>query len=92
MVERFRVAFDRVFGRGVQRPVRHRQEAEHRADVDDAPTSSASHVGHDSPCHPNHPKEVRIEDRPGLLHRAFFGSRRGDAEARIVHEQVDATF
>ena len=49
-----------------------------------------SHVGHDSARHPNDPEKVRIEDRPGLFDRALFGSGRGDTEAGIVHEHVDA--
>ena len=53
VVERFRIAFDRVLGRGIERPVRHRQEAEHRADVDDAAAPLPSHVRHDGTRHPD---------------------------------------
>src|SRR5439155_226665 len=35
--------------------------------------------------------EVRFEDRPGLIERALFGSGRSNTEARVVHEQIDAT-
>ena len=38
------------------------------------------------------PEEVRVEDRPGLLDRALFRSGGRDAEAGVVHEQVDAAF
>ena len=92
MVERFRITFDRMLGRGIERPVRHRQETKHGADVDDAATPLASHMGHDRARHPYDPEEVRIENRLGLFDRAFFRSAGGDTEAGVVHEQVDAAF
>jgi hypothetical protein len=49
-----------------------------------------SHVRHHGARHPDDPEEVRIEDRPGLADRALFRSSWGDAEAGVVHEQVDA--
>ena len=39
MVERLGITFDRVLGRGIERPVRHGQETQHGADVDDATTA-----------------------------------------------------
>jgi hypothetical protein len=92
MVERFRIPFDRVLGRGIERPVRHRQETQHGTDVDDATTPVASHVGHDGARHPDDPEEVRIEDRPGLVDRTLFRSGGGDTEAGVVHEQIDVAF
>ena len=54
------------------------------------PPPLVSHVRHDGARHPDDPKEVRIEDRPGLLDRTLFRSGGGDTEAGVVHEQVDA--
>src|SRR5688572_21066401 len=90
MVERFRIPFDRVLGCGVERHVRRRQETEHGADVDDAATALASHVGHDGARHADDPEEVGIENRSCLLEGTLFGSGWGDTEAGVVHEQVDA--
>ena len=87
-----RVAFDRVLGRGIERPVRHRQEAKHGADVDDAASALTSHVGHDGTRHPDDAKEIRIEDRPGLCDRALFRCRRCDPEARVIHQEIDPAF
>jgi 7,8-dihydropterin-6-yl-methyl-4-(beta-D-ribofuranosyl)aminobenzene 5'-phosphate synthase len=92
MIERFRIAFDGVLGRRIERPVWHRQETQHRADVDDAATPLASHVGHHGTRHPDYPEKVRIEDRPGLFDGALFRSGGGDTEASVVHEHIDATF
>lgn len=89
MVQRFRISLHRVLGRGIERAVRHRQEAEDRSDVDDATAALASHVRHDSARHPDQPEKVGFEDRPRLIDRAF-GAGGGDAEAGIVHEHIDA--
>ena len=62
MVQRLGIAFDGVFGRGIERPIRHGQEAEHGADVDDATSAVSSHLGHHSPRHPDDAEEIRIED------------------------------
>jgi hypothetical protein len=42
--------------------------------------------------HPDHSEEVGIEDRLRLLDGTFFRSSGRNAEAGIVHEQVDAAF
>ena len=78
-----------MLGGGIERPVRHRQETQHGADVDDATTPLVSHVGHDGARHPDDPEEVRIEDRAGLLDRALLRSGGRDTEAGVVHEHVD---
>jgi len=80
-----------VLGRGIERAIRHRQKAEHGADVDDATASLASHMWHDGTRHSDEPEKVRFEDRPGLIERALFGSGRGNTEARVVHKQIDVT-
>src|SRR3989442_1102206 len=90
MVERFRIAFDRVLGRGIKRHVRCRQEAQHGTDIDDATAPLEPHVRHNGSRHPHDPEEVRIENRSRLLDGALFRSGGGDTEARVVHEQVDA--
>src|ERR1700740_1395281 len=92
MVERFRIARDRVLGGGIERHVGHRQETEHGANVDDATILLAAHMRHDSPGHPDYPKEVRIEDRLGLLDRALFRTRWSDPEAGVIDEKVNAAF
>src|SRR5213594_1055918 len=90
MVERFRIAFDRVLGRGIKRHVRCRQEAQHGTDIDDATAPLEPHVRHNGSRHPHDPEEVRIENRSRLLDGALFRSGGGDTEARVVHEQVDS--
>ena len=92
MIERLRIAFDRMLGCGIERPVGHRKETKHRADVDDAAASLASHVRHDGTRHADEPEEVGLEDRLGLLDRTLFRSGGRNAEAGVVHEQVDAAF
>src|SRR5438477_4180953 len=88
--KRYQIAFDRVLVCGIEHHVRRRQETEHRADVDDATAALMPHVRNDSARHPDDSEEVRIEDCPRLFDRALFRSGGGDAESRVVHEQVDA--
>src|SRR5580704_14838033 len=45
---------------------------------------------HDGARHPNKPEEVRFEDRSSLIERALFRSGRGNTEARVVYEQINA--
>jgi hypothetical protein len=47
-------------------------------------------VGYDGTGHADEPEEVGVEDRLGLLDRTLFCSGGRDAEAGVVHEQVDA--
>ena len=58
-------------GGGIERAIRHRQKAEHGADVDDATTPLASHMRHDGARHPDKAEEVRFEDRSSLTERAL---------------------
>src|SRR5258707_12452347 len=87
--ERFRIAFHCVLGGGIERAIRHRQKAKHGADVDDPAASLAPHVGHDGARHPDKPEEVRFEDRPGLIERALFGSRRGNTQTGVVYQPAN---
>ena len=73
----------------VRAEVRTAEQAADRANVDDAAVPLASHVRHDGARHPDDPKEIRLEDRPGLFHRAFFRGGWSDAEAGVVNEQFD---
>ena len=92
VIERLRIAFDRMLGCGIERPVRHRQETKHRTDVDDAAVSLASHVRHDGTSHADEPKEVGLKNRLCLVDRTLFCSGGRNTEAGVVHEQVDAAF
>ena len=79
-----------MLGRGIERPVRHGQESEHRAHVDDAAASLLPHVGKDGARHADEAEEVGLENGPGLFDRAFFGTAWRHTEAGVVHEQIDA--
>src|SRR5204863_2293094 len=83
VVERFRIALDRVLRRRVERPVRHRQEPKYGADVDDATAPLPAHVRHDGASHPDESEEVRLEDRSSLLDRALFRPAGSDTEAGV---------
>ncbi len=92
MVERFRIAFHRVLGCGIERLYGIGRKPSTEPMLMMRPLPCASHVRHDGARHPDQPEEVRIEDRPGLIERALFCSGGGDTEARVVHKQIDAAF
>jgi len=48
-------------------------------------------VRNDGAGHADQAKEVGFEDRLGLLDRALLRASGGNTEARVVHQQVDAT-
>lgn len=61
----------------------------HGADVDDAASPLAPHLRDHRPRHSHDSEEVRLKERPRQLDRAFLRAGRGDAEAGVVHEQIN---
>jgi hypothetical protein len=51
-----------------------------------------AHVGSDGARHPDQAHEVGVEDRLRLGDRAFLRGRRGNADAGVVHQQVEPAF
>ena len=92
MIERLRIAFNRMLGCSIEGAVWHRKETKHRPDVDDAAVPLASHVRHDGTRHADEPKEVGLKNCLCLVDRTLFCSGGRNAEAGVVHEQVDAAF
>ena len=78
MVERLRIAFDRVLGCCVERHVRRRQEAQHGTDVENASAALRPHMRHDCAGHADETEKVGVEDCLRLLQRAFFSASGSD--------------
>jgi hypothetical protein len=49
-------------------------------------------MGQHGARHADHAEKVRVENRLRLFDRAFFGPRRSHPEARIIDQQIDASF
>ena len=89
MVQRFRVALDRVLGGRVQRAVRRRQETQNRADVDDPTAALRSQIRQHLTGQPHQAEEVGVEQLLSLGDRTLLGGAE-DPDSGVVDQNVDA--
>ena len=62
----------------------------HTAEVDDPSAALRPHQGDHAAIHPHHAEKVGVKQPPGLLSSGKFDGA-GDAEARVIDHQIDAS-
>ncbi len=80
---------DGALGRGVQRSLRQAGRRRDRAGVDDRGMQGRAQVGQRGPGHPDDAHDVDVEYLVPL-HVGVVGHGAGRADARVVHQDVDA--